>query len=105
MMRKDYTKLTSSGVTTPFMSTLPFKCFPGPMRIACRFTALKEGIQQIRHPHERTHIRHLLEHLLAGVLSVFLSCLGIGIDNLVNELAHRLLQTFVTLCQVSAHQL
>lgn len=34
---------TSSGETAPFMSFNPFRCFPGPIRIACRFSSLHHG--------------------------------------------------------------
>ena len=37
-------KLTSSGLTIPFISVRPLRCFPGPIRIACRLTSLYESI-------------------------------------------------------------
>ncbi len=42
-------RLTSSGVMIPPINVKPFKCFPGPIRIAWRFSALERRAVSIEH--------------------------------------------------------
>ena len=70
-------KLTSSGLTTPLMSVLPFKCFPGPMRIACKFSSLLCCIRRLAsRPTDKHYSRHFVENRLARAFTIFFASLN-----------------------------
>ena len=71
-------ELTSSGLTRPPMSVLPFKCFPGPIRIACKFSSLLYGIRRLAFGATDKHYsRHLVENKLARSFAIFFTSLSI----------------------------
>ena len=78
----------------PFIKVSPFKCFPGPMRMACKLTSLNCALssRQMKTEVRGRDVRHLVKHTLGWFFAVRLVQLRVREDDCIHELANRFLQ-------------